>query len=384
MSGHPYRALHARDSVQWRAPDCRHDQAIALTATLDWPEFWQRVSFELLRHDYLRNTRAQYRAVLRGFYRYARRQPADTDESLIHRYVASLAEANYSWSWLGMNISILRNVFDKLAGGSIVQRFITPKRPFPLPEILSGDEIRQVLAAAPSTRDQLLLGLLYGCGLKVGELCRLRWQDVDLAAQRLVVHYGHHRERRLEIPPDLLPVLGMGTQRCSPRDYIFQGRIERRHLSPRMIELIVRKARHAAGILKPVTAMTLRHAYAVHCIEAGDSIRAVQEALGHRSIETTLLYRRCILPDGVVSPFDRLRQRQRQPEPSVPESPSPSEPHSEFRVPSSLFTEPPSLEAIELPFRDETSGLAAGFYQMLKTQILGRFLCLRRATSRTG
>jgi integrase/recombinase XerD len=51
---------------------------------------------------------------------------------------------------------------------------VTPKRSFHLPEVLSGEEARALLAAAPTTRDQLLLGLLYGCGLKVGELCRLR------------------------------------------------------------------------------------------------------------------------------------------------------------------------------------------------------------------
>ncbi len=78
-----------------------------------------------------------------------------------------------------MNIPVLRSVFDKLGGLSIACHFVTPKRPLPLPEILSSNEVRRVLAAAPSTRNQLLLGLLYGCGLKVSEACRLKWADVD-------------------------------------------------------------------------------------------------------------------------------------------------------------------------------------------------------------
>ncbi len=168
-----------------------------------------------------------------------------------------------------MNISVLRSVFDKLGGMSITTHFVTPKRPSHLPEILSRGEIRSILAAAPTTRDQLLLGLMYGCGLKVGEVCRLRWSHVDTKNNNISVLYARQsKARTLDIPPDLLPVLELGKSQCSAEDYLFQGRFAGRHLSTRMAELILRKAVRSTDILKTVTCMVLRHSYAVHCIEA--------------------------------------------------------------------------------------------------------------------
>ena len=66
------------------------------------------------------------------------------------------------------------------------------------------------------------------------------------------------RERWLDLPPDLLPVLGVGFSHCPSDDYIFQGRVAGTHLSTRMVELIVRKAAKATDTLKTVTCMTLR------------------------------------------------------------------------------------------------------------------------------
>ena len=81
-----------------------------------------------------------------------------------------------------MNISVLRTVFDKLGGQELMEGIRTPKRGWQLPVILSESEVAQVLGAAPTLRDQLLLGLMYGCLLKVGEACSLRWGDFDVAA----------------------------------------------------------------------------------------------------------------------------------------------------------------------------------------------------------
>ncbi len=84
-------------------------------------------------------------------------------------------------------------------------------------------------------------------------------------------------------------------------------------LSARMIELTIRRARNAAGILKPFTAMTLRHTYAVHCLENGESIRELQHALGHQHIKDgRKTFRpfntRCILPPNLESPLDPIKR----------------------------------------------------------------------------
>jgi site-specific recombinase XerD len=308
--------------------------------------------------------------VLRGFYRRARCAPASVTAAAIRDHVNGLVADHYSWTWIGMNISVLRSVFDKLAGQALTNHLSTPKRPMRLPDILSPGEVRQILAAAVTTRDQLLLGLLYGCGLKVTEVCGLKWADVDMERSAIRVrHARDNRERTLDLPPELLPVLKMGHSRCPGDDYIFQGRIAGTHLSTRMAQLVVRNAAKSAGTLKTVTCMSLRHAFAVHCLENGDSARALQEALGHESIETTLLYERCILPEGATSPLDSMRQPEKDQPPPRPD----------------LFQQPISVDAMELPFREESSGnRARDFYELLKTHILGRFLCRRRLTPRSS
>ncbi len=351
---------------------------IMITATTGWTDFWHQINNSLLQRGYSDASRTLYRTVMRNFYRYARQSPGRVNAQLIEDYITQLAETHCTWHWAGMTISVLRTVFDKLCGQSVTHRLITPRRSFPLPEILNRREILDLLAAATTPRDQLLLGLLYGCGLKPGELIRLTWADIDPERHILrVVTTATARE--LDLPPDLLPILAYGKAHCPTGDYVFQGRYEGTPLSLRMVELTVRHARQAAGVLKPITAMSLRHAYAVHCLDAGASIRDVQGALGHLDIRTTMRYQRCMLPENFESPIDTLRRRQREAAPPSPEPPAETDPTPPHH---GLFAEPPSVEAVDLPFRELGDNWAAGFYRLLKTQIIGRFLGLRRFSRR--
>jgi site-specific recombinase XerD len=384
VNGKPYRPLYSSQSQLPKPFGRRHEQVIALTSLrLDWSRFWEICSAQLRHHGYGPSTTELYRCVLRSLYKHVSLRPAAIDAASIQSYIHSLVDKHYSSSWIGMNISILRTVFDKLSGQNITGHLVTPKRPECLPEILSPGEVREILASAPTTRDQLLLGLMYGCGLKVGELCRLTWSDADVEQGTLRVRYARGtRQRNLDLPPDLLPILKLGRSRCPQDDYIFQGRVEGTPLSTRRVELILRSATKATRTLKTVTCMTLRHSFAVHSIEQGNSIRAVQEALGHASVSTTMRYEDCILPENVISPFDALRQREA-------ETTCINADHSTEREPTehaseALFDEPLSTTGLELPFRDHLTGSpAVQFYRLLKAHILGRFLCIR-ATTRAG
>jgi hypothetical protein len=219
---------------------------------------------------------------------------------------------------------------------------------------------------------------MYGCGLKVGEACQRTWADVDTEHWALTASATNgSRSRTLDIPPDLRPVLAMGKSRCQSSGFIFQGRFAGTHLSTRMAELIVRKAAKSTDTLKTVTCMTLRHSFAVHSLENGVSVRALQEALGHLSIETTLRYQDCTLPPGVTSPLGAIRQHQKA-APTVVEPNSLSLSQSAFEPDQKLFEEPLSIEALELPFKSTSPGhLAQTFQQLFKLHIIGRFLCRR-------
>jgi integrase/recombinase XerD len=107
---------------------------------------------------------------------------------------------------MAQSIAVLRTAFDKLGGLSTTAHMDTPKRPLRLAELVSGDEVGRMIQVLPTIRDRLLVGFLYGCGLKAGEVCRLRWADVDAAGRGLTVHFaGDTRQRRVDLPNALLP-----------------------------------------------------------------------------------------------------------------------------------------------------------------------------------
>jgi len=374
--GGPYLGLCGRGTGTFPGPLRATGPTVEWTPSLDWPQFWSEIQRQLKNHDYGRGTLLLYRQVLRQFRDHCARSPSSITPAIVRGYIDGLVQEDSTWSWVATNISVLRLAFDKIGGQHLTNRLVTPKRGRSLPVILSQHEANRVLNSAPTIRDQLLLGLVYGCGLRVSELCTIRWGNIEIANKRLTIHSSRQSDARsLQLPPALCTVLEKGLNVCQSTDYIFPGRNEGSHLSERMVQLIVRKAARTAGIGKTVSCMTLRHSYAVHRLEAGDSIPAVQQALGHRSVNTTILYQNCILPKNVQSPLAAIRQMGTAA--SLPSMPGPTQlPLSPYLLVE--FRHAALLEALRLPFRDDSQpGLcdrAAEFLQSLKTQITNRFL----------
>jgi hypothetical protein len=166
------------------------------------------------------------------------------------------------------------------------------------------------------------------------------------------------------------------------------------------MELILREAAAAAGLGAGVTCMVLRNCFAVHCLENGASIRALQETLGHASVNTTMEYRRCLLPAELTTVADGMPGADMPQVPvvvvlsqndSVEASVKDCAVEEVTTVPcvaSVLFDQPVAVDAVELPLRDDTGisllDKAAAFYRLIKTHVFGRFLGMRRATVATG
>lgn len=280
-----------------------------MTLSATWPCLWDKVHQELKHEGYRHNTRRLYRHCLRRFARHAGVAPEHIQERHIQSYLFQQARSGSTASWIAANITVLRKVFDKLGGRSLTQHLTTPRRPWPLPFVLTLETVHRILAAAPTLRDQLLLGLLYGCGLKVGELCALRWSNIQwVQASPESPRVGIlclSPTREIPIPADLMPILAEGLCRCPAADYIFPGAYVGKPLSPRMVALILQAAVKAARVEGPIDGMALRHSYAIHSLESGLTIRELQLRLGHRRVTTTMIYLRLLHP-GVVSPLDRL------------------------------------------------------------------------------
>lgn len=225
---------------------------------------------------------------------------------------------------------------------------VRAKRPARLPTVLSRQEVQALLAQLDG-RPWLLGSLLYGTGMRLLEALRLRIKDVDFHRNEITVRNGKGgKDRRTMLPRSLVEALQREVERSRilhesdvaegagevhlphalSRKYPNAGRelgwqyvfpaarrsldprdgVERRHhFSDETLSRALKSACRRAGLIKPVSAHTLRHSFATHMIEAGYDIRTVQELLGHKDVATTQIYTHVLNrgAGGVLSPLDR-------------------------------------------------------------------------------
>jgi integron integrase len=241
---------------------------------------------------------------------------------------------------------VLREELDDLSGT------VRAKRGTRLPVVLSVDEVQRLLSCL-SGRNLLIAQLLYGAGLRLMECARLRVKDVDFAADIILVRSGkgdndrstmlpktvkeellsHLKEVRALHEKDLaagygdvaLPdalarkypnagkewgwqyVFPAGNLSVDPRS----GKIRRHHVSDTAIQNAIKAAVREAGIAKHVSVHTLRHCFATHLLMNGINIREIQELLGHKHVETTMIYTHVLrdMKNAPQSPLDALMNR---------------------------------------------------------------------------
>jgi len=227
--------------------------------------------------------------------------------------------------------------------------FVRVRRPPRLPTVLTQDEVRELLASMSGTY-QLMARLLYGTGLRLLELLRLRVKDVDFERGSIMVRAGKGGKDRVTVLPgklreplqqhlatierlhkrDLIDGYGNvslpgGLARKYPNagrewgwQFVFPssnrstdpetGLTCRHHVTESGLQRVVQEALRRTTIIKPASCHTLRHAFATHMLEARVDIRTVQALLGHKNVATTQIYTHVMVKPGlgVQSPFDVL------------------------------------------------------------------------------
>lgn len=190
------------------------------------------------------------------------------------------------------------------------------ERPKKLPVVLSHAEVRQLISAPKLLKHRLVLAMLYGCGLRCSEWCKLQLQDLDFDRGMLHIRQGKGRKDRY-VPLSPMLVRGMRTYIAAenPSTWCFTGNSSDGStvaLSTRGVQWIVREARKHSDIKKKVTTHVLRHSYATHLLELGLDIMSVKELLGHSNIQTTLTYLHVaqLGRQKPFSPLDRIYKRQ--------------------------------------------------------------------------
>jgi len=230
---------------------------------------------------------------------------------------------------------------------------VRSKKPVRLPVVLSTDEMSLLLGSMGGT-NQLMARLMYGGGLRLMELVRLRVKDIDFSNGYIVVRDGKGGGDRTTLLGESI-VGDLRTHLLKVRQYYGQdvlegsanvympnalarkypnapsswdwqyafpssklskdprgGAIRRHHVNESNIQKAIRVAKNKTGISKPTTPHTLRHSFATHLLEAGTNIRVVQKLLGHKGVKTTEIYTHVLKQQlhNVVSPLERLNKAQ--------------------------------------------------------------------------
>jgi len=167
-----------------------------------------------------------------------------------------------------------------------------PRRKRRLPVVLSGTEVARLLDAVRSPKYRAVMTTMYAGGLRVGEACRLRPENIDAKRMVLLVRDGKGGVDRLTVlSTRLLSDLREYWRQERPEGgWMFPGRFNHRHLEPDSVRTAFRAARIEAGITKDATPHSLRHSFATHLLESGVDTAVVQALLGHKHIRTTMVY----------------------------------------------------------------------------------------------
>jgi site-specific recombinase XerD len=274
------------------------------------------------------NTVAAYERDTVQFFRFAGRggvtDPAAVDALLLRRFLAQLKTRGLAGASIARKAAALRACFRLLVRRGLVPSnpaadLGAPRRARRLPVVLKQRQVEALLARPQALdpvglRDRAVLELLYSTGMRVGELCGLELDDVNLQSDLARVRGKGGKERLLpvgepaclalraylehgraamapQIGPRRSPRRGSdppGRDGPGERALFFNRR--RRPMSPRDVRGMIERYRTGLGLPAETSPHTLRHTYATHLLEGGADLRSVQELLGHVALTTTQTY----------------------------------------------------------------------------------------------
>ena len=170
-----------------------------------------------------------------------------------------------------------------------------PKAARKLPQVLDVDEAVQLVEVATDAplglRDRALLELFYSSGLRLSEVCALKWADLDFAQGLVTVLGKGSKQRIVPVGSHARNALAALREEAAgqPGDFVFPGR-GGAQISSRAVQLRMKKLAAQRGVYKRVHPHLLRHSFASHMLESSGDLRGVQELLGHADIATTQIY----------------------------------------------------------------------------------------------
>lgn len=228
------------------------------------------------------------------------RDPSALHTEQLRQFIAAEHRRGLSPKSLQRRLSACRSFYRWLLrhgriGASPAAALRAPKAPRKLPQVLDVDEAVQLVELPTDVplglRDRAMLELFYSSGLRLSELCALRWRDLDLAEGLVTVLGKGGKQRTVPVGSHARAALDAWRAASAGRaeQPVFPGR-GGATITPRAVQIRLRRLAQRQGLFKRVHPHLLRHSFASHVLESSGDLRGVQELLGHADIATTQIY----------------------------------------------------------------------------------------------
>ncbi|MDP0595110.1 MAG: site-specific tyrosine recombinase XerD [Candidatus Thioglobus sp.] len=267
----------------------------------------QFIDYYWLTSGASKNTLNAYRSDLKIFSKWLNQRPfTSVDKKIVHDYFSYRKKSNLSAASRSRILTCLHSFFQYLLNNQKMLYDPTEQMDYPklekkLPIFLNIQEVEKLIEA-PNTnsiygqRDRAMLELLYSCGLRVSELISLSYHNLNLKEEFVRVHGKGNKERMLPLGEVAIDFLDQ-YERNSRTLLLKNGQCDSYFLSNRGSAMsrqnffyIIKGYAATAGINKPISPHSLRHAFATHLVQKGADLRSVQLMLGHSDISSTQLY----------------------------------------------------------------------------------------------
>lgn len=266
---------------------------------------------DLLLRGYASLTQRSYAQCARTFLAYCNRPVEQLGEKEIRHFLLYLIqEKKFATKTINLHSAAIRFLFavtlDRPLNYLQVPRMKNQKK---LPVLLSREEVFSLFEHCPNLKHKTMLMIMYGAGLRVSETAALKVHHIDSKAMRVFVACGKGGKARYTLLSEACLLDLRAYWRVyrpeHPEGWLFLGTYKLTHITSRSIQRAFDEARERAGITKPVSVHSLRHAFATHLLEDGATLLQVKELLGHASIQTTTIYLHLAnLTAGLKSPLD--------------------------------------------------------------------------------
>lgn len=258
------------------------------------------------------NTLDTYKHMFEEFINhYSETEMSEITDTMIIDFLQYLVnERNISGSYQNQSINAIKFYYERVLGGQRkIYTIDRPRKETLLPEVLSEEEVTNLLNATENLKHKAMLMTIYSAGLRISEAINLKINDIDSQRMQIrVVQAKGKKDRYTLLGNKTLEVLRKYVAEYKPKEWLFEG-MKGEEYSQKGIQAILKKSVEKVGIKKRVTVHTLRHSFATHLLEAGTDIRYIQSLLGHSSGKTTEIYTHITTKgfDQIVSPLDKLK-----------------------------------------------------------------------------